>query len=322
MIMNKIKPLVTIAIPTYNRANGYLKQSLESALNQIYPNLEIIVSDNCSPDNTKAMVKNYADARIRYFRQAQGIKPNDNFNFCLKQARGDYFLLLHDDDMIDDDFVETCMQAANYDTEVGIIRTGMRRIDEHGKVLKECTNLASGLSTEEFFMSWFNGKTPMHLCMSLFNTNRLKQIGGFNSKHQLFQDVLAEIQLAANFGRVDVENVKVSYRMHPAQNSNSAKIRAWCEDSFFLFDAMCDLNTEKKALFKRKGKDFFFRHNYNIARKIKSPVDRFSSYLVVFSSFGYLYSIQQRFTSFFLHNLNKILRIKEKVKQLLFRGAG
>ncbi len=49
-------PLITIAIPTYNRANGYFKQTLESVLCQTYEYIEIIVSDNCSTDNTEELV--------------------------------------------------------------------------------------------------------------------------------------------------------------------------------------------------------------------------------------------------------------------------
>ena len=51
--MHKSFPLVTIGIPTYNRANSTLSLTINSACNQDYPNLEIIVSDNCSFDNTK-----------------------------------------------------------------------------------------------------------------------------------------------------------------------------------------------------------------------------------------------------------------------------
>ena len=93
-------PLVTIAIPTYNRANGYLKNAIECALKQTYRNIEVVISDNCSSDNTEEVVKGYTDPRIRYFRQSANIGANNNFNFCLEKAQGSYFLLFHDDDSI------------------------------------------------------------------------------------------------------------------------------------------------------------------------------------------------------------------------------
>lgn len=287
------KPLVTIGIPTYNRADGLLMDALGSAINQTYRNIEIIVSDNCSIDNTETLVNRISDPRIKYFRHNKNIGANNNFNYCLEQAKGVYFLLLQDDDMIDKGFIETCMRAVNYSVDTGIIRTGMRRINLDGKILREEPNYASGLSTEDFFLHWFEGRFPMHLCMTLFNTDKLKQVNGFHSRHHLFQDVLAEVQMAAKFGRVDIEDIKASYRMHSEQHSSSAKMKAWCEDSFVLFDTIRNLVFEKKSQLEKKGKVFFFRHNYNIARKCKSPLSRFKSCLLVFREFGYLFSLKQ-----------------------------
>jgi len=286
---NRYDPRVTIGIPTYNRADDYLKQTLTSALNQTYQNIEIIVADNCSTDNTEKYVNSINESRIRYFRQNKNIRANDNFNFCLEHAKGDYFLLLHDDDLIDEDFVEVCMEAANYKTEIGIIRTGMRRIDAYGQVIGENTNLAKGLSTTDFFLAWFSGTTPMHLCCNLFNKKRLSEIGGFRSEHELFQDVIAEVKLAAIFGRVDVKDIKASFRMHPSQNTSAVKIKGWCKDSLELLDIMCELVQEKKLLVKNQGIRFFINHNYNIASSIKSPLNRLIAFFTIYKMFDYQY---------------------------------
>ncbi len=285
MIMSKTKPLVTIGIPTYNRADDYLRQTLESALNQTYHNLEVIVSDNCSPDNTEAVVRSYTDLRIRYFRQTRGLKPNDNFNFCLKQAKGSYFLLLHDDDVIDKDFVEICMKAANYSTDIGIIRTGIRLIDSSGKELWKEQNPCGGLSTEEFIKAFLARKMCMFLCGSLFNTKRLKEIGGFYSEYLLWQDVHTELQLAARFGRADVPDVKASMRKHFSATTYNVDISEWVEDSIFLLNALCDLSSEKESIIRKQGMQYFAEHNYMIADEIKSPAKRFIAYLIVFKKF-------------------------------------
>lgn len=285
---SNVYPLVTIGIPTYNRADGYLKQTLASALNQTYQNFEIIVSDNCSPDHTESVVKSFSDPRIRYFRHSENIGANNNFNFCLEQASGDYFLLFHDDDLIDTDFVETCMKAANYSTATGIVRTGTRVIDSDGRVLEELPNMVGGLSTEDFFMGWFTGKTALFLCSTLFNTKLLKEMGGFNSKHQLFQDVIAEAQLAARFGRVDVQEVKASFRRHPETRTFSHKVIEWCEDSLMVLDVMCDLVPEDKVpAIKNQGMRFLCGRNYSRVSAIDSPVKRFFTYLSVYRMFNY-----------------------------------
>lgn len=283
-------PLVTIGIPTYNRANGYLRVTLESVLAQTYQNIEIVVSDNCSPDNTKAVVKEYSDPRIRYSRQDPAIKPNDNFNYCLNQAKGEYFLLLHDDDMIDDDFVDTCIQAAEYRIDAGIIRTGSRIIDAHGKTVKELCNDTGGLSTADFFLTWLDSQTWIFLSSVLFNTAWLREIGGFNSKHQLFQDVLADFEMAARFGRVDVPDVKASFRKHGSQRTGAALLKLWCEDSVYLLQAMCRLAAEQQSQILHKGREHFAKHNYELASSIDSLVDRYSIYLSIYRTFDYAYS--------------------------------
>jgi glycosyltransferase involved in cell wall biosynthesis len=278
-------PLVSIGIPTYNRADGYLKDALESALSQIYGNLEIIISDNCSSDSTEEFVRGYADPRIRYFRQKNTILPNDNFNFCLHQARGEYFLLLHDDDLIDPEFVHICMKAAKYDLGVGIIRTAVRVVGSRGELIHESPNLVGGLSTTDFFLGWFEGKTAMYLCSTLFNTEQLKGLGGFRSRHNLFQDVTAEVQLAARHGRVDVEDIKASFRKHSGELTFAAKVRHWCEDSLDLLELMGQLAPEKKDVVRREGMRFFANINYSRASAVRPLRERVAAFFLVFRSF-------------------------------------
>jgi len=293
--MNKKLTLVTIAIPTYNRADRYLKKSLESAVEQTYEDIEIIVSDNCSPDNTEAVVKKFNDPRIRYFKQSKNIGANNNFNFCLEQAKAEYFILLLDDDLIDNDFVVTCMKAANNRTDIGIIRTGTRVIDSDGKILNETPNTVEGLSTEEFFRMWFAWETALYLCSTVFSTAKLREIGGFQSKHNLFQDVLAEFILAAKYGRIDIPDVKASFRKHPSGNTFSAQVRDWCEDSVYLLDSICDMSLENKSLIRKEGLAYFSKFNYALARKIESPVYRFMAYLTLLKTFKDVF-IQQSLT--------------------------
>ncbi|MBQ7628766.1 MAG: glycosyltransferase family 2 protein, partial [Selenomonadaceae bacterium] len=75
-------PLVTVIIPTFNRPK-YFKLALESALNQTYRNIEVVVSDNSTEDDTENLMQDYIknDSRIKYFRH-KNFTANDNWNFC------------------------------------------------------------------------------------------------------------------------------------------------------------------------------------------------------------------------------------------------
>jgi len=280
-------PLVSIAIPTYNRANEFLKQAIHAALEQTYPNIEIIVSNNHSTDNTEEIVKSFTDPRVRYFRQPTNIGYMKNYDFCLEQARGAYFSLLPDDDLIDKDFIDVCMKAADYKTNVGIIRTGTRVINHEGDVRAVYPNGAGGLSTLDFFLGWFSGKTGPYLCSTLFNTGKLREIGGIQHKYNMLHDVGTIFKLAAQFGRVDIEEVKASFRKHYGDVTFNEKVARWCDDSLMLLDLMCDLIPEKKELIRDKGTPFLAYMCYNRASAVRSSVMRLFAFFTVLLKFRF-----------------------------------
>jgi glycosyltransferase involved in cell wall biosynthesis len=289
-MVDPTNPLVSIGIPTYNRANSYLKHALRSAVNQTHKNIEIIVSDNCSADHTESVVKEFNDPRIRYYRQKENIGAVPNCNFCLEQSHGKYFLALLDDDLIDEDFLTTCLEALPSHGEPGVILTGTREIDSHGNVLSSAHNKVSGYSTADFILGWFDAKVPLYLCSTLFHTERLKQLGGFHSKTNMYEDTVACVQLAARYGRVDVFRVKASFRRHDSNMGRTVPYVSWCEDALYLLDIMCDAAPEQAAAIRQKGLSYFSIRNYIRVAEIKSPLKRFSAYLTVYKTFDYSYS--------------------------------
>lgn len=98
------QPLVSVITPTYNRPE-YLKQALTSAVNQTYRNIEIIVSDNCSPQDPQAIVESFNDPRIRYYRNSSNLGMLVNTIQTFKYARGKYVASLLDDDMWEPDYL-------------------------------------------------------------------------------------------------------------------------------------------------------------------------------------------------------------------------
>jgi glycosyltransferase involved in cell wall biosynthesis len=104
-------PLVSVGVPTYNRPDG-LRRTLTQICAQSYHNIEILVSDNASPnDDTFNVVGEFQsrDSRIRYFRQTANVGPTENFRLVLRKAAGDFFMWAADDDEWDPRFVEICL---------------------------------------------------------------------------------------------------------------------------------------------------------------------------------------------------------------------
>jgi glycosyltransferase involved in cell wall biosynthesis len=284
-----VRPLVTIGIPTYNRAASTLGESLRSALAQTYPEIEVLVSDNASSDDTPHFVEAFRNPRLRYFRHETGMGPNNNFNFLVEQTRGAYYLMLHDDDVLDPDMIATCMDAARDATGYGIIRSGTRLIDAEGRLLSEWPNGAAGLGTPEFFRAWFAGDTTLYLCSTIFNTAHLRAMGGFHSPRNLFQDVVAAFYLAAHHGRLDVREVKASFRVHTNILYSRARIRDWCDDSLYLLDTMCGLVPEDAAL-RAEGTRYLCHKMYTYTSRLPSLIERLLTYRKIARRFGHVYS--------------------------------
>lgn len=102
-------PLLTIAIPTYNRS-GYLKELLDALYPQVaaFPQVEVLLCDNASPDATAALTAAEqarfvaAGAQLRVHRHPTNIGSDANFASCFRLARGRFFWMCGDDDIIDD----------------------------------------------------------------------------------------------------------------------------------------------------------------------------------------------------------------------------
>lgn len=125
-------PLVSVGIPTYNRPDG-LRRTLKSICHQTYKNLEIIVSDNCSPGSeTEAVVRDFIanDSRIQYYRQKENRGITFNFSFVLEKATGEYFMWVADDDYWSSDSISIMLMRLKDSPGISVAMAACERIDE------------------------------------------------------------------------------------------------------------------------------------------------------------------------------------------------
>lgn len=115
-------PLVSICIPTFNYAR-FLGDAISSARAQSYSNIEIVVIDNCSTDETPEIVEAFArqDPRIRYHRNESNIGMQGNFNCCLRAAAGKYVKFLCADDWLEPDCVERMVEMLEARSDVVLV---------------------------------------------------------------------------------------------------------------------------------------------------------------------------------------------------------
>jgi glycosyltransferase involved in cell wall biosynthesis len=118
-------PLLTIVIPTLNRA-ALLRRAIASALAQTRPDVEVLVSDNGSRDDTPAVIEAQTDARLRTFRHERTMPPIAHGAFVAEQVRTPYALFLSDDDHLEPAFAERTLARYEHDPALAFVHTRVR----------------------------------------------------------------------------------------------------------------------------------------------------------------------------------------------------
>ena len=135
-MLDGARPLVSICIPTYNRAR-LLRQTLPTVLGQEYTDIEVVICDNGSTDETEDVCRHaaQADARVRYLRHPVNVGLYANCNVCIEQSKGEFFCLFHDDDLYSPGMVGEYVAFLRRHPEVGIVCSDVVLIDGAGHTL-------------------------------------------------------------------------------------------------------------------------------------------------------------------------------------------
>ncbi|MFK8068106.1 MAG: glycosyltransferase [Gammaproteobacteria bacterium] len=123
-----ITPLISILIPTYNHSK-YIESAISSALNQDYPNFEVVVVDDGSTDNTIDIIKDIEDERFRFIIKEHSGAPATR-NRCIIEAYGDYFLWLDSDDELMPDILVNYANTLKEFPETDIVYGDLDMFDE------------------------------------------------------------------------------------------------------------------------------------------------------------------------------------------------
>lgn len=127
-----MEPLVSVCIPAYNNA-GYIKDTIQSVLKQTYQNIELIVVDDHSTDNTVEVLESVQDERLKIYRNEKNLGMVGNWNRCLELATGEYVKLICADDMIAKNAIEKEAKAMRRNPSVNLVESDTRLVDINGK---------------------------------------------------------------------------------------------------------------------------------------------------------------------------------------------
>ncbi len=216
---------VSIAICTYNGAQ-YLAEQLNTVINQTYKNLEIVIVDDGSTDNTLAVINQFAakDSRITLYRNEQNLGVVRNFEKAIYRCAGEYIALCDQDDSWMPDKISLLVENIGDNL---LIYHNSQLINEQGKLLLKISDMFNMYEGDNPLAFIFYNSIPGHSCM--FNRellNYLKLYGTFDNN--FYHDWWIAF-IAASYGKIKyLDRVLVNYRQHANSLTDLSNVK---EDS-------------------------------------------------------------------------------------------
>ncbi len=168
------KPLISVLIPAFN-CERFIRQSLESILNQTYHHLEVIVCDDASTDNTWRILCSYSDSRLKLYQNKENKGVVNTKNFLLSMSTGDYLAFQDADDWSECNRIEIQLKAFFSDPSLNACCTSYNRIDHKG-------NQTALISSGDAYLD-FTNYNKIAFCPNslLIRSSVYKQVGGLHA---------------------------------------------------------------------------------------------------------------------------------------------
>ncbi len=206
--------LVTIAIPAYKAR--FLAEAIRSALDQTYSDIELVIVNDCSPEPVEEVVSQFHDPRIRYYVNEKNLGSESvvlNWNKCLSHARGEFFVLLCDDDLLRPAFLEKMLALADKYPECKVFRSPTECSDRSGKIIyatEPWPEHEDGIAFVNAALGW---KRKHTITEFMYRTSHIREEGGYISfPVAYYSDDASIMKLSLDNGIASLSSCQVTFR--------------------------------------------------------------------------------------------------------------
>jgi len=318
------QPLVSIIIPVYNGAN-YLKESIESALNQTYKNIEILVVNDGSVDNgaTEKIAQSYGD-KIRFFHKKNG-GVSSALNFGIKNMRGEWFSWLSHDDLYDKNKIQKQIELIEKNSIYGsnkiVVLSASELINEQGKkIFHPSKKLNRNYSGSEIFTKSFNS-SGINGCSLLIPKSVFDKFGEFDTSYKYLQDMEYWVKLMLDdYIFVCHDDVLVRTRVHSGQITTKFPQLYYIENERLgneVVKILSDCNGKNEFLLKNYLYTCCKEYNYKLYRGIVSVLKNSKKFSLevrmkvwFYIIYGRVYGLVKKgYKTIFINKIRKRVRI-------------
>lgn len=219
-----VRPFWSVMIPIYN-STAYLGETLRSLLAQDPgpEHMQIEVVDNCSTDDPESLVNELGAGRVAFYRQPRNLGPIENFNTCIRHARGEWVHILHGDDIVRPTYYEKLRQdiSAHPEADAAVCRVIYIDEDGHWIWLPEMEAGGAGI-LDESFAKRLLVEQSLYFVGTVVRRSVYEELGGFRLelRHSADWDMWKRIAVRK---RVLYEPEPLGcYRLHPGADSARA----------------------------------------------------------------------------------------------------
>ncbi|CAM3522497.1 b-glycosyltransferase, glycosyltransferase family 2 protein [Flavobacterium saliperosum S13] len=255
-------PLVSVICLAYNH-EAYVVEALESVLNQSYPNIELLIADDCSSDASVTVIENWLQHHptILFFSNKKNLGNTKTFNTVAKHAKGDYIIDLAADDVLLPDCVSrqiTAFQNSKY-PNLGIVYGNLIQIDEAGSYLNDYYTAEDTPESGNIYKMVIGRTTKICSVSSMVKKTVFETIGYYD-ENLAYEDLDLWIRASRVFDFEYIPEILVKKRELPTSLSahftkkNSKKSKRLNQSTYQILKKAFELNRTKeehKALLGR-----------------------------------------------------------------------
>jgi len=233
-------PKVSVCIPAHNHAR-FLPEAIDSVRKQTFTDYELLIIDDCSHDNTKEIVDEYAknDKRIRFKINPINLGMVNNWNLCLSEARGEYIKFVFSDDLLSSpDALRKMASILDSDPGVSLVSSARKFIDSESETIKILAHFNDAV---------LPGEEVINRCLSdrrnLIGEPTAVMFRGKDAKRGFMPHYMQIVDLEMWFYLLEkgdfayIHEPLCSFRIHPDQQTKkNTKLLIALEDNFHLYD--------------------------------------------------------------------------------------
>lgn len=252
--MNSFQPQITIYITNYNYQD-YLKQSIESVLNQNFQDFELLIIDDGSTDDSKAIIESYREhPKIQIiYQKNKGL--NITNNIAMRLARGKYIMRLDADDYLEKNALELLYKHLENDEQLGLVFPNYFYVDKEGNIIGE--EVRHDFSKDVSLLD-----LPAHGACTMIRLQFLKDIGGYNESFSCQDGYDIWIKFITHYKISNLPQPLFSYRRHGENlTTNEEKILDTRKRIKNIFIESFQLNTPKTVAVLPLRNTFYGKEN-------------------------------------------------------------